>query len=79
MISKTIRTQNQARRKDSFKNENEPFLLYEGELECQRKEKPENKIEENLSLRRRRIEMLNAKIKSPPDLKDKSPDRMIVT
>ena len=31
----------------------------------------------NLSLRRRRIEMLNAKIKSPPDLKDKNPDRMI--
>ena len=43
---------------------------------CPRKEKPENKIEENLSLKRRRTEMLNARIKSRPDLKDKSPDRL---
>jgi hypothetical protein len=27
---KIIKTQNQAGRKDSFKNENEPFLLWEG-------------------------------------------------
>jgi hypothetical protein len=46
---------------------------------CPRKEKPENKIEENLSLRRRRTEMLNAKIKSRPDLKDKSPDSIFIT
>jgi hypothetical protein len=38
--------------------------------------KQENKIGENLSLRRRRIEMLNARRKSLPDLKDKSPDRI---
>jgi len=30
----------------------------------------------NLSLRRRRIEMLNAKRKSLPDLKDKNPDNV---
>jgi hypothetical protein len=41
---------------------------------CRREEKPENKIEENLSLRRRRIETRNARIKSRPDLKDKSLD-----
>jgi hypothetical protein len=75
---KKIKTQSQARKKDSFKNLNESFLCEKENL-CRRKEKPENKIEENLSLRRRRIEMLNARIKSPLDLKDKSPDRILIT
>jgi hypothetical protein len=41
-----------------------------------RREKQENKIGGNLSLRRRRTEMLNARIKSLQDFKGKSPDRV---
>jgi len=40
-----------------------------------RREKQENKIGGNLSLRRRRIEMLNARIKSLLDLNGKGPDK----
>jgi hypothetical protein len=41
-----------------------------------RKEKQENKTGENLSLRRRRRELLNVRIKSLPDWKDKSQGRL---
>ena len=37
-----------------------------------KKGEPVSKIEVNLSLRKRKIEMLNAKTKSLQDLKDKS-------
>jgi hypothetical protein len=51
-------------------------FFYEKEiLTWVRKEKQLNLIGENLSLRRRRIETLNAKRKRLPGLKDKSPDR----
>jgi len=48
-------------------------------IKCPKEEKPENKIEENLSLRRRKIETQNARKKSWPDLKDKSPDRFLTS
>ena len=40
------------------------------------KEKQEYKIGQNLSLRRRRRETINARRKSLPDLKDNSPGRL---
>ena len=52
------------------------FFYYEVIARWVRKETQENKTGENLSLRRRRIEMLNARIKSLPDWKDKSQDRL---
>jgi len=43
---------------------------------CGRKEKHQNKIEHILNLRRRRKERRSVRIKSLPDLKDSSPDRL---
>jgi hypothetical protein len=52
------------------------FFCKKEKPKCRKKEKQQNKIEGNLSLRRRRIETLNARIKSPPDWKDKNPDKI---
>lgn len=43
---------------------------------CGRKEKHQNKIEHILNLRRRRKEKRSVRIKSLPDLKDNSPDKL---
>jgi hypothetical protein len=43
---------------------------------CQRKEKQQNKIGQNLSLGRKRKEKKRARRKRSPDLKDNSPERL---
>jgi hypothetical protein len=43
---------------------------------CGRKEKHQNKTEHILNLGRRRKEKRSVRVKSVPDLKDNSPDRL---
>jgi hypothetical protein len=61
--------------KHTFKNK-KLLLLLEGGCKCQRKAKQEYKIDQNLSRRRRKPEMINARRKKLTDLKDKSLDKL---
>ena len=54
------------------------FFCEKGGGTCGRKEKQDNKIGQNLSLRRRRRETISARRKSLLDLKDNSPERLKV-
>jgi len=52
-------------------------FFYEKEtLICGRREKQENKIGENLSLEKRKIEKMPARRKNSTELKGNSPDRL---
>jgi hypothetical protein len=52
-------------------------FFYEKEtVRCERKEKQENEIGENLSLEKRKKEKRPAKRKNSPEMKDNSQDRL---